>query len=195
MPQLPNPEVLDGRAVAELLHLPHSTVLEFARRGVIPAHKLGRRWLFLRDEIDAAVRAAPAKRLNRRACRHPDVEPRTRGPHSCCSRSTAPRGKQRVREARVHLEGGGLTARSARAPHVADAGSPRSQGVGAHASSPMLRGSMLVAASTFEGGPRGGGRSRLVRNELHGMAAPPALRASGPSIVHSSAPIRFASAT
>jgi len=59
--QPPNPEVLDGRAVAALLHLPHSTVLEFARRGVIPAHKLGRRWLFLRDEVDAAVRAAPAK--------------------------------------------------------------------------------------------------------------------------------------
>ena len=40
MAQIPNQEVLDGRAVAELLHLPHSTVLEFARRGVIPAHKL-----------------------------------------------------------------------------------------------------------------------------------------------------------
>jgi excisionase family DNA binding protein len=63
MAQLPNPDVLDGRAVAELLHLPHSTVLEFARRGVIPAHKLGRRWLFLRDEVDAAVRAAPAKAM------------------------------------------------------------------------------------------------------------------------------------
>ena len=61
MAQLSSPEVLDGRAVAELLHLPHSTVLEFARRGVIPAHKLGRRWLFLRDEVDAAVRAAQAK--------------------------------------------------------------------------------------------------------------------------------------
>ena len=60
MPQLPSAEVLDGRAVAELLHLPQSTVLEFARRGVIPAQKLGRRWLFLRDEVDAAVRAAPA---------------------------------------------------------------------------------------------------------------------------------------
>jgi excisionase family DNA binding protein len=64
MPQLPSPDVLDGRAVAELLSLPHSTVLEFARRGVIPAHKLGRRWLFLRDEVDAAVRAAPANPMS-----------------------------------------------------------------------------------------------------------------------------------
>ena len=59
LPQLTRDDVLDGRYVAELLHLPPSTVLEYARRGVIPAHKLGRRWLFIRDEIDAAVRSAP----------------------------------------------------------------------------------------------------------------------------------------
>lgn len=49
-------DVLDGREVAELLHLPLSTVLEYARRGLLPARKLGRRWIFLRDEIEAAVR-------------------------------------------------------------------------------------------------------------------------------------------
>jgi excisionase family DNA binding protein len=49
-------DVLDGRAVAELLHLPVSTVLEYARRGLLPGHKLGRRWVFLRDEVEAAVR-------------------------------------------------------------------------------------------------------------------------------------------
>ena len=59
LPQLTRDDVLDGRDVAELLHLPPSTVLEYARRGVIPAHKLGRRWLFIRDEVAAAVRAAP----------------------------------------------------------------------------------------------------------------------------------------
>jgi excisionase family DNA binding protein len=53
-------DVLSGRDVAELLQMPPSTVLEYARRGVIPAHKLGRRWIFIRDEVDAAVRAAPA---------------------------------------------------------------------------------------------------------------------------------------
>jgi len=58
-----------------LLHLPHSTVLEFARRGVIPAHKLGRRWLFLRDEVDAAVRAAPANPTSGSA---PVIPPRRR---------------------------------------------------------------------------------------------------------------------
>jgi hypothetical protein len=49
-------DVLDGRAVGELLHLPISTVLEYARRGLLPGHKLGRRWVFLRDEVEVAVR-------------------------------------------------------------------------------------------------------------------------------------------
>jgi hypothetical protein len=47
---------LPGRMAAGI---PLSTVLEYARRGVIPGHKLGRRWIFLRDEIEAAVREAP----------------------------------------------------------------------------------------------------------------------------------------
>jgi excisionase family DNA binding protein len=51
--------VLDGREVAELLHLPASTVREYARRGVLPAHRLGRRWVFIHDEVAAALRAAP----------------------------------------------------------------------------------------------------------------------------------------
>jgi excisionase family DNA binding protein len=58
-PRLTREDVLDGRAVAELLHLPISTVLEYARRGVLPGRKLGRRWIFLRDEVEAAVRQAP----------------------------------------------------------------------------------------------------------------------------------------
>jgi excisionase family DNA binding protein len=52
-------DVLDGREVAELLHLPASTVREYARRGVLPAHRLGRRWVFIHDEVAAALRAAP----------------------------------------------------------------------------------------------------------------------------------------
>jgi excisionase family DNA binding protein len=58
-PRLTREDVLDGRAVAELLHLPISTVLEYARRGVLPGRKLGRRWIFLRDEVEATVRQAP----------------------------------------------------------------------------------------------------------------------------------------
>jgi len=61
-PRLTREDVLDARDVAELLHLPTSTVLEYARRGLLPGHKLGRRWIFLRDEIEAAVRSRPGDR-------------------------------------------------------------------------------------------------------------------------------------
>jgi Helix-turn-helix domain len=61
-PRLTREDILDGRDVSELLHLPISTVLEYARRGVLPGRKLGRRWIFLRDEIEAAVRSRPRDR-------------------------------------------------------------------------------------------------------------------------------------
>ena len=57
--------MLAAREVAELLHIPLSTVLDFARRGVLPGHKLGRRWIFLRDELEAGVRDAPARHETR----------------------------------------------------------------------------------------------------------------------------------
>lgn len=56
--RLTRDDVLDGRDVAELLHIPTSTVLEYARRGLLPARKLGRRWIFIRNEIESAVRGA-----------------------------------------------------------------------------------------------------------------------------------------
>jgi excisionase family DNA binding protein len=55
-PRLAREDVLSGREVADLLDLPVSTVLEYARRGVLPGHKLGRRWIFLRDEVEATLR-------------------------------------------------------------------------------------------------------------------------------------------
>jgi excisionase family DNA binding protein len=58
-PRLTREDVLDAREVADLLHMPISTALDLARRGVIPGHKLGRRWVFLRDEIETRVRTAP----------------------------------------------------------------------------------------------------------------------------------------
>jgi excisionase family DNA binding protein len=61
-PPLTRDDVLDGRDVAELLHLPISTVLEYARRGLLPGRKLGRRWIFLRDEVEAAVRGRSVDR-------------------------------------------------------------------------------------------------------------------------------------
>jgi len=41
--------------LAELLGIPRSTVHELARRGELPARRVGRRWLFLRERIAAAI--------------------------------------------------------------------------------------------------------------------------------------------
>ena len=48
-------DVLGVRDVAELLGLPRSTVHDLARRGLLPARRVGRRWLFVRDRIEAAL--------------------------------------------------------------------------------------------------------------------------------------------
>jgi excisionase family DNA binding protein len=65
-PTLTNDDMLDAEEVAELLRMRLSTVFDFARRGILPGHKLGRRWIFLRDEIEASVREAPTRRAQPR---------------------------------------------------------------------------------------------------------------------------------
>ena len=47
--------VLSATEVAELLGIPRSTVHHLARRGELPARRVGRRWLFLRDRIAGAI--------------------------------------------------------------------------------------------------------------------------------------------
>jgi len=50
-------EVLTAREVAELLALPVSTVYELARRGELPACRLGRTWRFLRPRLEELLGA------------------------------------------------------------------------------------------------------------------------------------------
>ena len=50
-------EVMTAGEVAELLHLPVSTVYYLARRGEIPARRFGRSWRFLRPRIEDLLRA------------------------------------------------------------------------------------------------------------------------------------------
>ena len=45
-------EVMTAREVAELLRMPTSTVYELARKGVLPARRLGRTWRFLRPRLE-----------------------------------------------------------------------------------------------------------------------------------------------
>lgn len=48
-------DVLSTAEVAKLLGIPRSTAHELARRGQLPARRVGRRWLFLRYRIASAV--------------------------------------------------------------------------------------------------------------------------------------------
>ena len=50
-------EVMTAREVAELLRMPTSTVYELARRGVLPASRLGRTWRFLRPRLEQMLAA------------------------------------------------------------------------------------------------------------------------------------------
>ena len=48
-------DVLTAGEVAALLHVPRSTVEDWARRGVIPSRKVGRRRLYLRPSIETLL--------------------------------------------------------------------------------------------------------------------------------------------
>jgi excisionase family DNA binding protein len=54
-PALSRADVLSTAEAAELLGMPRSTVHYLARRGELPARRVGRRWLFLRDRLAAAL--------------------------------------------------------------------------------------------------------------------------------------------
>ena len=99
-PNLTDLDMLDAVEVAQLLRMPVSTVLDFARRDVIPGHKIGRRWIFLRDEIEATVRDAPGSRPLPAAVPPPakpalPAGPRSRG-HPRGARSAASSAQARL---------------------------------------------------------------------------------------------------
>jgi excisionase family DNA binding protein len=48
-------DVLSTGEAAQLLGVPPSTLHYLARRGELPARRVGRRWLFLRDRLAAAL--------------------------------------------------------------------------------------------------------------------------------------------
>ena len=53
--RLTREEILTAVEVAELLHLPVSTVYYLARQGRLPASRLGRTYRFLRPQIEALL--------------------------------------------------------------------------------------------------------------------------------------------
>lgn len=51
-------DVMLAREVAELLRVPLSTVYDLARRGILPGHRVGRAWRFIRCEIEDWLRGS-----------------------------------------------------------------------------------------------------------------------------------------
>jgi excisionase family DNA binding protein len=56
-PRLTRADVMTAGEVAELLQLPVSTVYYLARRGELPASRLGRTWRFLRPRLEELLGA------------------------------------------------------------------------------------------------------------------------------------------
>jgi len=54
-PSLTAADVMKAAEVAELLHVPKSTVEHWARTGQVPSRKIGRRRLFVRPAIEALL--------------------------------------------------------------------------------------------------------------------------------------------
>jgi len=50
--RLTRDEVMTAREVAELLKMPVSTIYQLARRGELPASRLGRAWRLLRPRLE-----------------------------------------------------------------------------------------------------------------------------------------------
>jgi excisionase family DNA binding protein len=48
-------DVMTAAEVAELLRVPRSTVEDWARRGIVPSRKVGRRRLYIRSRIEALL--------------------------------------------------------------------------------------------------------------------------------------------
>jgi excisionase family DNA binding protein len=57
LPGLTRDGVLTASEVADLLHMPVSTVYQLARGGQLPACRLGRTWRFLRPRLEELLRS------------------------------------------------------------------------------------------------------------------------------------------
>jgi excisionase family DNA binding protein len=53
---VPTEPTLNVDGAAAFLHLPVTTVRQYAREGRLPAFKAGRQWLFFRNDLEQALR-------------------------------------------------------------------------------------------------------------------------------------------
>lgn len=60
-PGLTASDVMDAREVAALLHAAVSTVEDWARRGILPSRKIGKRRLYIRRQVEAVLLDEPQR--------------------------------------------------------------------------------------------------------------------------------------
>ena len=53
-------DILTVKDAAQLLGVSTYTIMEYARRGVLPGRKLGRSWRFIRTELEDAIQQLTA---------------------------------------------------------------------------------------------------------------------------------------
>lgn len=51
-------DIMTASEVGALLRVAKSSVYDLARRGLIPGHRVGRAWRFIRQEIEECLRAS-----------------------------------------------------------------------------------------------------------------------------------------
>ena len=69
------PETLDATDVSALLKAEPETILQLARRGILPGARIGKSWVFLRDDVLGFLRSQIAEETaeRRERARMPSV--------------------------------------------------------------------------------------------------------------------------
>lgn len=71
-------ETLDLHGVAALCKAEPETIAQYARSGELPGTKMGKSWVFLRDDVLAFLRKRIAEETELRRVRHTDTVQSTR---------------------------------------------------------------------------------------------------------------------
>jgi len=66
-------ETLDVTEAAALLHAEPETIMQLARKGALPGTRIGKSWVFLREDVIAFLKEQVMKDTEERRRRHADA--------------------------------------------------------------------------------------------------------------------------
>ena len=69
------PETLDIAEAAALLRAEAETIMQLARKGVLPGTRIGKSWVFLREDVIAFLKEQISKDTEERRRRHASLSP------------------------------------------------------------------------------------------------------------------------